>query len=86
MRTMYATAICTGLRVGELLALRWRDVDLASGRRTVRESKTDAGAGRDVDLWPEIREELVTRQGRRGVGQAKRLRVRHLDRASRHSL
>ena len=60
MRTMYATAICTGLRVGELLALRWRDVDLASGRLTVREAKTDAGTGRDVDLWPEIREELAT--------------------------
>jgi integrase len=59
MRMLYATAICTGLRVGELLALRWRDVDLASGRLTVRESKTDAGTGREIDLWEELREELA---------------------------
>jgi integrase len=62
-RTLYATAICTGLRIGELLALRWQDVDLASGRLTVRESKTDAGTGRDVDLWVELREELATFKG-----------------------
>ena len=29
-------AIGTGLRQGELLALRWSDVDLESGRLTVR--------------------------------------------------
>jgi integrase len=59
MRAMFATAICAGLRISELLALRWRDVDLAGGRLTVRESKTDAGQ-RVVDLWPELADELAT--------------------------
>ena len=59
MRTLFATGVCTGLRVGELLALRWRDVNLAQGRLTVIDSKTDAGRGREIDLWPEIREELA---------------------------
>jgi integrase len=59
MRTLFATGICTGLRVSELLALRWRDVNLAQGRLTVIDSKTDAGSGREIDLWPELREELA---------------------------
>jgi integrase len=59
MRTMFATGICTGLRVGELLALRWRDVNLAQGRLTVIDSKTEAGRGREIDLWPELCEELA---------------------------
>jgi integrase len=42
-----------------LLALRWRDVDLARGRITVGDSKTDAGI-REVDLWPELRDELAS--------------------------
>jgi integrase len=58
-RVLFATAICTGLRVGELLALRWGEIDLAQGRLTVVHSKTDAGTGRQIDLWPEIRETLI---------------------------
>jgi integrase len=57
-RAMLATLVCAGLRIGELLALRWRDVDLAGGRIVVGEAKTDAGV-RTVDLWPELRDELV---------------------------
>jgi hypothetical protein len=56
--TLFATEVCTGLRVGGLLSLRWRDVNLAQGRLTVIDSKTEAGRGREVDLWPELREEL----------------------------
>ena len=41
-----------------MCALRWRDVDLASGRITVRASKTDAGMRR-VDLLPVLRDELL---------------------------
>jgi integrase len=59
-RALFATAICTGLRVGELLALRWSEVHLDHGRLTVLESKTEAGAGREIDLWPEVRSELAT--------------------------
>jgi len=58
MRALLATAVCTGLRVGELLALRWREVNLAHGRLTVLDSKTEAGTGREIDLWPELRDLL----------------------------
>jgi integrase len=56
-RTLLATLALGGLRIGEALALRWRDVDLAAGRLRVRDSKTDAGV-RKVDLLPALREEL----------------------------
>jgi integrase len=58
-RALAATAICAGLRIGELLALRWRDVDLAGGGIRVGDSKTEAGV-RTVDLWPELSDELAT--------------------------
>ena len=45
------------MRIGEALALRWRDVDLAGGRMRITDSKTDAGI-RQVDLLPVLREEL----------------------------
>lgn len=35
---MYRTAAMTGLRQGELLALRWRDIDWSAGRIRVRQS------------------------------------------------
>ena len=37
-RVLYLTAAMTGLRQGELLALRWRDVDWAAGRVRVRQN------------------------------------------------
>ena len=58
-RAMLATMTFAGLRIGELIALDWRDVDLAAGRLRVRQSKTDAGI-RYVDLLPVLREELST--------------------------
>ena len=57
-RAMVATLVFAGLRLGELLALRWRDVDLAAGRITVPDSKTDAGV-REVELQPVLRDELA---------------------------
>ncbi|HEX2703766.1 MAG TPA: site-specific integrase [Solirubrobacteraceae bacterium] len=56
-RAILATLVYAGLRIGELLDLRWRDVDFAAGRITVRASKTDAGR-RQVDLLPVLRDEL----------------------------
>jgi integrase len=37
-RVLYVTAAMTGLRQGELLGLRWRDIDWASARVRVRQS------------------------------------------------
>lgn len=57
-RPLLATLAWAGLRVGELIDLRWRCVDLAGGTIRVEQSKTEAGV-RDVDLQPELREELI---------------------------
>jgi integrase len=58
-RALLATAILAGgLRVSELTALRWRDVNLAEHRLSVEKSKTDAGQ-RAVDLAPDLRDLLA---------------------------
>ena len=57
-RAMLATLAYAGLRIGELLALRWRDIELASGSLRVRESKTVAGV-RTIDLPLHLRDELA---------------------------
>ncbi len=56
--TVLATLLFSGVRVGELLDLRWRDIDLAAGRLFVCGSKTEAAA-RQVELLPVLREELA---------------------------
>ena len=56
-RALLATMILAGLRVGELTALRWRDVDLANARLNISESKTDAGR-RTVEVTPWALDEL----------------------------
>jgi integrase len=48
-----------GLRVGEVLALERRDVNLAKGTLFIGRSKTEAGV-RTVDLIPALRDELAT--------------------------
>jgi len=45
-RAMLATFTFAGLRLGELLSLRWRDIDLGAGWLRVGEAKTDAGIRR----------------------------------------
>jgi integrase len=47
-----------GLRIGEALALRWQNVDLATGTLHVVDAKTAAGV-RSVDLTPSLRSELI---------------------------
>ena len=59
-RALFATTICTGLRIGEVLALRWGEVNLAQGRLTVLEAKTEAGTGREIDIWPELHDVLAS--------------------------
>jgi integrase len=57
-QALLATLVFAGLRIGELTALQWRDVDLAGNRIVVRASKTDAGL-RQIDLLPALRDELA---------------------------
>ncbi len=58
-RAILSTLVFAGLRIGELIELRWRDVNLADGAITVRSSKTDAGMRR-VDLLPVLQDTLAT--------------------------
>jgi integrase len=58
-RAIIATLAGAGLRIGEACALDWRDLDLATGTLTVRESKTAAGR-REVDMPSGLLTELWT--------------------------
>jgi integrase len=64
MRPIIATLAGAGLRIGEAVALEWRDVKLGAGTLSVRESKTAAGEGREVDLAIGVREELAAWRAR----------------------
>jgi integrase len=64
MRPLVATLAGAGLRIGEAVALDWRDVKLGAGALIVRESKTAAGEGREVDLPVGLHEELATWRAR----------------------
>lgn len=71
-RPLLATLAFAGLRIGELLALRWNEVDLAQGKLNVRASKTDAGI-RLVDIQPELREDLAIWKSQTSFGGAEDL-------------
>lgn len=60
-RPLLGVLAFAGLRLGEALALRWRDVNLSAGRLRVAQSKTDA-AVRYVDLLGVLRDLLVVHQ------------------------
>ncbi|NJO84059.1 MAG: tyrosine-type recombinase/integrase [Blastochloris sp.] len=50
---LYHLALFCGLRRGELLALRWGDIDLGAGTLRVRASKTESGK-RTIPLLPHL--------------------------------
>lgn len=72
-RTMILLGLRTGLRQGELLALRWQDVDLVAGRVLVRQNVVrghigtpKSGKGREVPLGDEVRATLKAHRHLRG--------------------
>ncbi len=64
-RAMLTVLVFAGLRINELCALRWRDVDLAAGWLHTG-SKTDAGRDRVVKIRGALRDELLTLRAGRG--------------------
>jgi integrase len=58
-RAILSTLVFSGLRIGELIELHWRDVNLADAKITVRTSKTDAGVRR-IDILPVLADVLGT--------------------------
>lgn len=72
-RALIATLILGGLRIGEMLDLKWGDVDLARGTLRVGRAKTDAGE-RTVYLLPLLRDELLAYRASLGdVGAQQRV-------------
>lgn len=74
-RPMLLVALRTGLRIGELLALRWEDVDLVNARLMVRRTvyrgrmgTTKGGRDRQVSLSPEAVTALRTLPSRFAKG------------------
>jgi integrase len=65
-RALLATLVFAGLRIGEALSLRWRDMDLARGTITVRAAKTEASE-RTVNLLPVLRDELLDYRARQST-------------------
>jgi integrase len=59
---LYVTALATGMRQGELLALRWRDMDLDEGFLAVRRG------ARYVARTGFVFDEPKTKRGRRTIG------------------
>lgn len=69
---VWATALLTGMRSGELYALEWDDIDLESNlirvsksfnKRTNEIKSTKAGYWRNIPLSPELRSVLVSLKG-----------------------
>jgi integrase len=72
-RTMMLVALRTGLRFGELLALRWQDVDLVAGRVLVRQNivggivgSPKSGHAREIPLGEEVLKALKAHRHLRG--------------------
>jgi integrase len=72
VRTLVVVAVLSGLRIGELLALRWKSLDLIRGTIQVRESVSEGVFGlpktkssrRDVPMSPPVRETLLAHRVR----------------------
>lgn len=72
-RTMILVALRTGMRHGELIGLRWEDVDLVAGRIVVRQNVVNgkigtpkSGKPREIPLGIEVRTALKEHRHLRG--------------------
>ena len=78
---LYLTAVMSGIRLGELLAMRWKNLDWEGGQYHVKErlyigefdTPKNEGSRRAVDLIPSIID--VLRVHRNAQNEIKLLRV-----------
>lgn len=61
LEALFTVALSTGARLGELLALRWSDLDLDAGRVQIRHTLRHTGAGAYILTQPK------TKAGRRSI-------------------
>ena len=78
----------TGLRVGETMALEWRDIDVAAGSLLVRRGK--GGRGRTVPLHPDLASLFANWPASYGprdlvVGLTRKTALRHLRAGIEHA-
>jgi integrase len=59
LKSIILIALYTGLRRGEILRLKWTDIDFDQNVLIVRKSKTKSGAGRRVGLNSLLRQTLL---------------------------
>jgi len=72
VRTVVLVAVLTGLRIGELLALRWKHLDFLRGAIQIRETVSEGKFGtpktrssrRDIPMSDPVRESLLAQRGR----------------------
>lgn len=67
-RAIVSTLAFAGLRIVGFCALRWLQVDLATGWLRVGAAKTDAGAGRRVKIRRALRDERLALRTERVPG------------------
>jgi integrase len=78
LEPLYVLAITAGLRKGELLGLKWEDLDLEAGMLQVRRSLSEARSGRIFEV-PKGGKGRSIRLTGRAVSALRKHRKRHLE-------
>ena len=73
-RTMVIVAMCTGMRVSEVLALRWEHIDFKAGVMLVQQGVVNGRIGKarteaSNDYIPSIRDSLKSCSTGKGTGR-----------------
>jgi integrase len=78
LEALYVVAVTAGLREGELLALRWEDVDLEAGRIRVRRTASEARTGLVYEM-PKRSRPAQVRLGQKATQSLRAHRKRQLE-------